>query len=120
MENGRIEVARPELIEVFSTINGAVFQSDAESLIFIEFSGKSLQYKFPCFLRLKKVIDRIDIKRMMDASHPGIEIIFLCGAEDCFVLDLKEILNLRELLHGTFAMFQLNSIIKDRLHRHIV
>lgn len=109
-----------KLIEVFSNKTGSVFQSDKENCIYLHFSGKTAKYKFACLQRLKKVIDNVDLIRMTDVDHPGIEIIFLCGAEDCFVLDIKEIIDLKELLNGTFAMFQLNNIIKDRLHRIII
>src|SRR5690606_28297177 len=111
---------KANFIEVFSTNYGSVFQSDAENCVYLKFSGKIAKYKFACLQRLKKVIDHVDLERMTDVDHPGIEIIFLCGAEDCFVLDIKEIINLKELLNGTFAMFQLNNIIKDRLQRIIV
>ncbi|RRN76745.1 hypothetical protein EIM50_23120 [Pseudoxanthomonas sp. SGD-10] len=68
---------------------------------------------------MKKVIKGISLEKMTNVDHPGIEIIFLCGAEECFVLDIAEIINLRELLDGAFAMFELNSILKDRLNRVI-
>ena len=108
------------LTEVFSTNQGAVYQSDAENCVYLQFAGKTSRYKFACLERLKKGIDKIDLEKMTDVSHPGIEIIFLCGAEDCFVLDVKEILDLRELLAGTFAMYQLNHILKDCLHRLVI
>lgn len=108
------------LIEVYSNSNGSIYQSDLDNCIYLNFSGKTAKYKFACLQRLKKVIDKVDLVRMTDVDHPGIEIIFLCGAEDCFVLDIKEIINLKELLDGAFTMFQLNSILKDRLHRIII
>lgn len=112
-------IATDNLIEVFSTAHGAVFQSDRESCIYLEFAGRKARYKFACLQRLKKVINGISLEKMTDVNHPGIEIIFLCGAEECFVLDIAEILNLRELLEGAFTMFELNSILKDRLNRLI-
>lgn len=107
------------LIEVFATAHGSVYQSDKENCVYLNFAGRKAKYKFACLQRLKKVIDGISLEKMTDVNHPGIEIIFLCGAEECFVLDIQEIINLRELLQGTFAMFELNSILKDRLNRVI-
>ncbi len=112
-------ISTDNLIEVFSTIHGTVYQSDRESCVYLEFAGRKARYKFACLQRLKKAINGISLEKMTDVNHPGIEIIFLCGAEECFVLDITEILNLRELLEGTFAMFELNSILKDRLNRLI-
>lgn len=108
------------LIEVYSTSQGAVYQSDSENCIYLSFAGKTAKYKLGCLIRLKKVIDSISLERMMDVNHPSIEIIFLCGAEDCFVLDTKEIIELKELLKGTFTMFNLNHMIKDCLQRLVV
>lgn len=108
------------LLEVYSTPQGAVYQSDAENCVYLNFAGKTAKYKLGCLIRLKKVIDSISLERMMDVNHPGIEIIFLCGAEDCFVLDIKEIIDLKELLNGTFTMFNLNHMIKDCLQRLVV
>ncbi|ADY54213.1 hypothetical protein Pedsa_3684 [Pseudopedobacter saltans DSM 12145] len=120
MKNSSLALAATDLVEVFSTLYGSVYQSDKENRIYLNFSGRKAQYKLACLQRLKRVIDNIDLARMTDVDHPGIEIIFLCGAEECFVLDIHEIINLRELLNGTFAMFELNSIITDRLNRIII
>lgn len=120
MKNNSNTLAETDLIEVFSTPFGSVYQSDKANCIFLNFSGRKAQYKLACLQRLKRVIDNIDLARMTDVDHPGIEIVFLCGAEDCFVLDIQEIINLKELLNGTFAMFELNSILTDRLNRIII
>lgn len=114
-----LTLATHNLIEVFSTTEGSVYQSDRENCVYLNFSGRQAKYKFACLQRLKKVVDGISLERMTDVNHPGIEIIFLCGAEECFVLDVKEVISLRELLNGAFAMFELNSILTDRLNRVI-
>ena len=120
MRNNSLTLTNNNLIEVFSTSFGSVHQSDKENCIYLNFAGKKAQYKMACLQRLKRVVDHIDLARMTDVDHPGIEIIFLCGAEECFVLDIQEIINLKELLKGTFAMFELNSILTDRLNRIII
>ncbi|MFD1631641.1 hypothetical protein [Pseudopedobacter beijingensis] len=116
--NSTLERCEPE--EIFSTPFGTVHQSDKENCIYLNFSGRKAKYKLACLQRLKRVVDQIDLVRMTDVDHPGIEIIFLCGAEECFVLDIQEILNLKDLLNGTFAMFELNSIVTDRLSRIVL
>lgn len=119
MQKENLLINSNSLEEVFSTKQGSVYQSDFENCLYLRFAGKTTPYKFSCLVRLKKVIDAINLERMMDVNHPGIEIVFLCGAEDCFVLDIQEIIDLKELLHGTFAMFNLNNLIKDCLQRLI-
>ncbi|KHJ36886.1 hypothetical protein PBAC_29220 [Pedobacter glucosidilyticus] len=105
--------------EVFSTNFGSISHCPRTDLLTLTFSGKTITYKYPCLQRLNKVIHQVDLAKMTDASHSGLEIVFLCGAEDCFVLDIHEILGLKDLLHGTFTMFNLNSAIKDCLQRVI-
>lgn len=120
MKNSSLTLANTELVEVFSTPFGSVHQYDKGNCIYLNFSGRKAQYKLACLQRLKKVIDNIDLARMTDIDHPGIEIIFLCGAEECFVLDLQEIINLKELINGAFTMLELNSILTDRLNRMVI
>ncbi len=106
-------------LEIFSTSFGSISHCPKTDLLTLKFSGKTITYKYPCLLRLNKVINQVDLVKMTDANHSGLEIIFLCGVEDCFVLDIHEILGLKDLLHGTFTMFNLNSTIKDCLQRVI-
>lgn len=120
MKNNSFTLDSTNLVEVFSTPFGSVHQCDKGNCVYLNFSGRKAQYKLACLQRLKRVIDNIDLARMTDVDHPGIEIIFLCGAEECFVLDLQEIINLKELINGTFTMLELNSILTDRLNRIII
>ena len=104
--------------EVFRTAAGCVSQSDTEKLLLVEFAGKQARYDIRCFLRLKKAIFRIDLEKMATDTTRGseVEIIRLCACEHCYVLTLSEILAFRELLEGTFVMFELNSIIQERIY----
>lgn len=120
MKNNSFTLDSTDLVEVFSTSFGSVHQCDKGNCIYLNFSGRRAQYKLACLQRLKKVLDNIDLIKMTDVNHPGIEIIFLCGAEECFVLDLQEIIHLKELINGAFTMLELNSILTDRLNRLII
>ncbi|QEC53877.1 hypothetical protein EDD80_10850 [Anseongella ginsenosidimutans] len=116
MEAARITQAQLE--EVFSTSAGAVYQSDAERCLYIDFAGKHTKLNFLCLVRLKTAVEKVDIEKMLlDAAAPDLEIISICACEHCFVLDATGILALRELLQGAFVMFKLNHLIKDCLYR---
>lgn len=109
----------PELIEVFSTPRGGIYQSDRENALYLEFAGQVHKLSFQALNDLKKIIDKVDLGHMCTLiEHADIEIILL--KDNCFVLSGLQIVDLKEILHGGFTMFRLNHIIQDCLHRLIV
>lgn len=105
--------------EVFSTNNGAIYQSDLENCWYIDFAGKLARFDYRNLLKLKKAVYQIDIEGLLldNTKTPDLEIIFICACDHCYVLSLIQIIALKELLQGTFVMLDLNHIIFDRLHR---
>jgi hypothetical protein len=105
--------------EVFSTVKGAIYQSDSEGCWYVDFAGKLAKFDYRNLLKLKKAVYYIDIENLLLSSDkaPDLEILFICACEHCYVLSLIEIIALKELLQGTFVMLELNHIIFDRLHR---
>lgn len=108
-----------ELIEVFITSKGGIYQSDKEKCLFLTFSGKTARLNFQSLNDLKKIIDKVDLGHMCTLiEHADIEIILL--KDHCFVLSGIEIIYLKEILHGAFTMFSLNHIITDCLDRLVI
>lgn len=108
-----------ELIEVFITPKGGIYQSDKENCLFLNFSGKTSKLSFQSLNDLKKIIDKVDLGHMCTLiEHADIEIILL--KDHCFVLSGIEIIYLKEILHGAFTMFRLNHIITDCLDRLVI
>lgn len=107
------------LKEIFRTPNGCVYQCDNTRCFYIDFAGYITDFKFPCFIALKRMIDKIDLEAMaMNPSKSSdVEIISPCGSERCYVLTLPQLVEFKELLAGTQVMLQLNSIIHERLYR---
>ena len=105
--------------EVFSTNNGAIFQSDSENCWYIDFAGKLARFDYRNLLKLKQAVYQIDIEDLLLNSNKSadLEIIFICACDHCYVLSLIQIIKMKELLQGTFTMLELNHIIYDRLHR---
>jgi hypothetical protein len=111
-----IEIKNPELTEVFKTNTGAVYQSDEQNCLYLDFAGKHSKFSFKGLNDLKKKVDKIDWQFMLvNTEQADIEIIL--QNDHCFILNSLQIAALKELLQGTFAMFQLNHIIKDCLQR---
>lgn len=108
-----------QFTEVFATTKGVIFQSDSEQCWYIDFAGKLARFDYRNLLKLRKAVYKIDIAQLLlnNTKSPDLEIIFICACDHCYVLTLLEIINLKELLDGTFVMLELNHIIYDRLHR---
>lgn len=110
------------LVEVYSTMNGKVFQDNRQLRFVLEWQGVTTELKLPCFFGLKKRLDGINIERMLSspsACH-DVEIVAPCGCDRCFVLTVPEIIEFRNLMAGTRVMMELNSIIYERLHRPVL
>ncbi|MDJ1500544.1 hypothetical protein [Xanthocytophaga agilis] len=104
--------------EVFRTKSGCIYQSDIEKSLLVEFANKIARFDIRCLQRLKSAVFSINLAEMAtDTSRTtDVEIISLCACEHCYVLTLGEIINFRELLAGAFVMFELNSIIQERIY----
>ena len=114
-----IRSAKTELLEVFKTNAGTVYQSDKQNCLFLNFAGKFYKLSYQSIKDLKKTIDNIDLEYICThTQHADIEIFFL--KEHCFILTGIQVVALKEILQGTFAMFRLNHIVKDCLHRLVI
>lgn len=118
MLNGDM-IANTELIEVYLTSRGGIYQSDKENSLYLNFSGKVSKLSFQSLNDLKKIIDKVDLGHMCTLiEHADIEIILL--KDHCFVLSGIEIIYLKEILQGAFIMFSLNHILTDCLDRLVI
>jgi len=108
-----------QLDEVFTTSQGSIHQCDKENCWYVDFGGKVNRFDYRCLLKLKKAVYHIDIEALLLKSERSadIEIVFICACDHCYVLDTLQIIAMKELLEGTFAMLELNHIIHDRLYR---
>ena len=107
------------MIEVFATDKGSIYQHDAERCWYVNFAGKNARFDYQCLLKLRKAVYNVNIEAiLLDSSKsPDVEIIFICACDHCYVLTLMQIIELKEILEGTFVMLELNRIIHDNLYR---
>ncbi|MEQ9424384.1 MAG: hypothetical protein RJQ09_08215 [Cyclobacteriaceae bacterium] len=110
------------LNEVYRNEVGVVYQCDETSTIWIDFQGKMTPLKYFSFLALKRKVDHIDVVSMFNDTGKGgdLEIINARGCERCFVVTLKELIGLKDLLEGSRVMLDLNSIIHERLFNVLI
>lgn len=106
-------------VNVFSTKAGAIYQCDAERCWYVDFGGKVAKFDYRCLLKLKKAVYNVNIEEQLlkTTKDPDVEIIFICACDHCYILSLLQIIALKEILEGTFVMFQLNNILQDCLYR---
>lgn len=106
------------LTEVFSTASGAVFQSDREKCWYIRFESNTARFEYRCLQKLKKAVAAINIERLLlnDGKEDDLEII-VCSCGPVYILSIRQILALRELLQGAFVMLELNAMTYDCLNR---
>jgi hypothetical protein len=97
---------------------GAVYQCDHLNRLILDFAGEQTVLKLDTFLRLKKVVDNIDLEQM--AINPSrasdFEVVSICGCDKCFVLTLPQLHALRELLAEAMFTLQLNSLLHECFH----
>ncbi len=110
--------ALQNLEEIFRTPNGVVYQCNRYNCFWLDFAGGISPFKVNDFLHLKKQIDQIDVAHMAQNTSrvADIAIINPFRSERCFVLTLKDVVILKELLQGAKVMLDLNSILYDSLH----
>ncbi len=106
------------LTEIFKTEKGAVYQSDTARCFWLEFKGQRNAYKINQLKHLMRRVKHINLAEMASNPHNAfdLEIIYSPTQGHCWVLTLCEIIQLRNLLEGTWAMLELNSIIQERIY----
>ncbi|MDQ3292374.1 MAG: hypothetical protein M3Q05_13885 [Bacteroidota bacterium] len=106
------------LIEIFRTAQGAVYQCNRRNCYWIEFAGGISPFSFQDFKFLKKQLEAINLTEMAQNPDRTADVVILMPhrSERCFVLTLSDVLNFRELLQGAKVMIELNSLIYESLH----
>jgi len=110
------------VVEVFKTEVGAVYQCSRKNCYWLEFQDTTTSFNVSDFLLFKRRVDSIDIEKMLcDSSRSSdFEIIMPFRTERCFILSVEDILHLREILDGAKFMIELNCQVKTILRRGAV
>src|SRR6478736_6983014 len=110
----------PNIFEVFRTENGCVYQCDRTSKFLLEFAGHQTSFNALHFLSLKRKVDQIDLADAILSTTSDITIINACGSERVFALSIYQLIEFKELLAGTKAMLELNSIVRERIYNPVL
>ncbi|UIR57470.1 hypothetical protein LZQ00_06535 [Sphingobacterium sp. SRCM116780] len=100
--------------EVFITEAGAIYQCSRKNCYWLEFAGTTTSFSVSDFFKFKKSIDQIDVEKMLtDTSRSSdFAVVMPFRTERCFILNVQDVLDLRELLSGAKFIMELNSVVK--------
>ncbi len=101
---------------VYQTGHASVYQCDANDSFVLCLGEERLTFSVCEFIAFRRRLQQIDLDDLVASDTPDLEIVNLPHCDRLFVLTASEVLALRELLAGSFAMLELNSII----HRTIL
>lgn len=104
--------------DLYRTENSALAQCDATETFFLTLGGENIEFKFCDLLSFRKKLLSIDLAQLLDSETPDVEIIPLRHCDRLVVLEIKEILDLREVFAGAFTMLELNSLLHKYLYRN--
>lgn len=105
------------LEEIFRTEHGAVLQCSNKNCYWLEFAGDCTPFKVADFLSFRKQVNDIAIDELLCAptSKSDLTILMPFRSQRCFVLNVTEVLRLKELMQGAKFMMELPGVIKDCL-----
>lgn len=102
---------------VYKTPNTSLSQCDKSEQFIVRIFDQEIALNLCSLISFKKKIKDINLPAMFENSHSGIEIISLRQCDRFFVFDIREILELKDLFSGSFAMLELNSMIHKSIKR---
>lgn len=105
--------------EVFLTQHCSIHQCDERDSFILNLFGDELEMELCSFIAFKKQV--LDFKleaALLDDSHAGIEIMRFGCLDRIFVFTLEQLIEIRNLLDGSFAMLEVNSIMHRAMRRN--
>ena len=103
---------------VFSTENACLYQCDRTERFTLVFFDHVVMFRLCELIAFKTKIRKVDLLQLFNSETPDIELIYLPHCDRFFVFSIVQLLELRELVSGSFAMLELNSIIQRKIVRN--
>ena len=107
------------LEEIYKTKSASITQCEYSDSFLLSFDQEEISFKLCDLFTFRKKIMGIDILEMMECSAPDVEVIHLPHCDRFLILGLREILEFRELLNGTFNTLALNSAVQKILRKNV-
>jgi hypothetical protein len=115
-------IIKNQLQQLCNSEIGAIYQCSSKNCYWLEFAGEWHPLKVSDFLFFKKEIDSIDLLSMLEdpSRTSDLAIVQSYRARRCFLLNVHEILQLRDLLSTARFMIELNSVLHERLKLQLI
>lgn len=105
--------------EIYKTKSASIAQCELTDSFFLTFDQEEIQFKLCDLFTFRKKIMSVDIIELLESSAPDVEVVHLPHCDRFLLLSLREILEFRELLNGTFDTLALNSAIQKILRKNV-
>ncbi len=97
---------------LYKAHNFTSYQCDSSRAFHIDFKHKLVQLSFCQLLAFREQVKHIDLDAHFSGRNKhGIEILVLCNRSHIFIFNTSECIALKDLMAGTFAMLELNSLL---------
>ena len=105
--------------EIFKTKSASIKQCELTDSFFLTFEREEFVFKLCDLFTFRKKIMAFDLMELLESSAPDVEVVHLPNCDRFLVLSLREILEFRELLNGTFNTLALNSAVQKILRKNV-
>jgi len=105
--------------EIFRTKSASISQCELTDSFLLTYDQEEFAFKLCDLYSFRKNIMSFDIMQLMESTAPDVEVIHLPHCDRFMVLSLREILEFRELLNGTFDTLALNSAVQKILRKNV-
>ena len=105
--------------EIFKTKSASIIQCELTDSFLLTFDREEISFKLCDLFTFRKKIMSLDIIELLESSAPDIEVVHLPHCDRFLLLSLREVLEFRELLNGTFDTLALNSTIQKILRKNV-
>ncbi|MEQ9166838.1 MAG: hypothetical protein RLO12_11310 [Fulvivirga sp.] len=110
LDNNQLEL-------VYETNRASLHQCDTSEIYTLRFNSEVVEFRVCQLIAFKRKIQKIDLAQMFADDTADIEIVYMPHCDRLFALNIHDVLQLKELFDGAFAMLELNSMIHKELVR---
>ncbi|WP_425389953.1 hypothetical protein [Ekhidna sp.] len=105
--------------EIYKTKSAKIAQCELTDSFLLMYDQEEIPFKLCDLYAFRKTIMSFDIVELLDSAAPDAEIVHLPHCDRFLVLSIREILEFRELLNGTFDTLALNSAVQKILRKNV-
>ncbi|BDD07928.1 hypothetical protein FUAX_03600 [Fulvitalea axinellae] len=100
---------------IFETEQGSIYQCDTQRRIILDYAGYTTAFRMDNFIQFLRMVGDIDIESKItsESRADDIEIIMPPQTDRCFVLTIRDLIDLTELLEGAWGAICLHAQISE-------